>query len=69
MNIAWQSSRVVDTAAGIQRKDLMVETARLIGFDRTGTDLQAAIDRQVTVLLDARRLISDNGHIRFASGN
>ena len=61
--------KVVEKAAGIERRDLIVETARLIGFDRTGTDLQAAIDRQMTVLLDARRLISDNGHIRFASDN
>ena len=59
--------KVVETAAGIERKDLIAETARLIGFDRTGIDLQVAIDRQITVLLDARRLISDNGHIRFAS--
>ena len=61
--------KVVETAAGIERKDLIVETARLIGFDRTGTDLQVAIDRQMTVLLEARRLTSDNGHIRFASDN
>ena len=57
--------RVVETAVGIDRKDLIVETARLIGFDRTGTDLQAAIDQQIAVLLDARRLISNGGHIQL----
>jgi hypothetical protein len=61
--------KVVEAAVGIDRKDLIVETARMIGFDRTGTDLQATIDRQITVLLERRRLISDDGHIRLASDN
>jgi hypothetical protein len=61
--------KVVEAVVGIDRKDLIVETARLIGFDRTGTDLQAAIDRQITVLLNNDRLLSENGHIRFALDN
>jgi len=57
--------RVVEAAVGIDRKDLIVETARLIGFDRTGVDLQAAIEWQITVLLNNDRLHSENGHIRL----
>jgi very-short-patch-repair endonuclease len=61
--------QVVAAAVGINRRDLIVETARLIGFDRTGPDLQAAIDRQITWLLDARRLASTDGHIQLVSDN
>jgi hypothetical protein len=57
--------RVVEAAVGIGRKDLIVETRRLIGFDRTGTDLQAAIDQQIAALLETRRLVSDGDHIRL----
>jgi hypothetical protein len=57
--------KIVEAAVGIDRKDLIVETARMIGFDRTGTDLQAAIDRQITVLLNTQRILSENGHIRL----
>ena len=56
--------QVVKAAVGIDRKDLIVETARLLGFDRTGTDLQAAIDEQISVLIKSNRICSDNGHIR-----
>lgn len=59
--------KVVETAVGIDRKDLIVETARLIGFDRTGTDLQAAIDREITALQDTCRVVSDDGHVRLAA--
>ena len=56
--------QVVKAAVGIDRKDLIVETARLLGFDRTGTDLQAAIDEQISVLIKSNRICADNGHIR-----
>jgi very-short-patch-repair endonuclease len=60
--------RIVEAAGGIDRNDLTVETARLIGFDGTGTDLQAAIDQQITLLLDGRRLVSnEGGHVRLVS--
>lgn len=59
--------QVVEAAVGIDRKDLIIETARLLGFDRTGTDLQAAIDKQIEVLLPADRIRSANGHIYLVS--
>lgn len=55
--------QVVEAAVGIDRKNLIVETARLLGFDRTGADLQAAIDDQITVLIKSDRIRSENGHI------
>jgi len=57
--------KIVEGAVGIDRKDLIVETARLLGFDRTGSDLQTAIDQQITVLLNSGRVVSENGHIRL----
>jgi hypothetical protein len=58
--------RVIETAVGIDREDLIVETARLLGFDRTGNDLHAAIDKQITALLKSSRIHSESGHIRLA---
>jgi hypothetical protein len=57
--------RIIEAAVGIDRKDLIPECARLLGFDRTGTDLQAAIDKQITVLLKSDRIRSENGHINL----
>ena len=45
----------------------IIETARLLGFDRTGTDLQAAIDNQITVLTESDRIRSESGHIYLVS--
>jgi hypothetical protein len=38
---------IIAEAVAISGDDLIVETARLFGFDRTGADLKDAIDRQV----------------------
>ena len=61
--------RVIETAVGIVREDLIVETARLLGFDRTGNDLRAAIDKQITTLLQSHRVRSESGYIRLALDN
>jgi hypothetical protein len=53
--------QVVEGAAGIDREDLIVETARLLGFDRTGNDLHDAIEEQITVLLKNDRIRSGMG--------
>jgi very-short-patch-repair endonuclease len=61
--------RVIETAVGIDREDLIVETARLLGFDRTGNGLYAAIDEQITTLLKNNHIGSESGHIRLALDN
>jgi hypothetical protein len=58
--------QIVETAVGIDREDLIAETARLLGFDRTGADLRAAIDEQINVLLKSGRICSECGHVRLA---
>jgi very-short-patch-repair endonuclease len=55
--------QVVEAAVGIAREDLIPETARLLGFDRTGNDLHAAIEKQIAVLLKNAQIYADNGHI------
>ena len=40
-------STIIADAVAISREELVVEAARLFGFDRTGPDLKEAIDRQV----------------------
>jgi very-short-patch-repair endonuclease len=61
--------QVVETAVGIDREDLIVETARLLGFDRTGSDLHAAIEKQIVTLLNGNHILSENGHIRLPLDN
>jgi very-short-patch-repair endonuclease len=58
--------RVIETSVGINREDLIVETARLLGFDRTGNDLQAAVDMQITTLLKTNHIRCESGYIRLA---
>jgi uncharacterized protein (DUF1778 family) len=61
--------QVVETAVGIDHEDLIAETARLLGFERTGSDLRAAIEMQIGILLQSERIRSDNGHILLALDN
>jgi hypothetical protein len=64
---AWLAAlQIVETAVGIDREDLITETTRLLGFDRTGTDLRARIDEQIKALLRTERIRSECGHIRLA---
>ena len=58
--------QVVEAAVGIDPEDLIVETARLLGFDRTGNDLHDAIEKQMSVLLESERIRSENGQIQLA---
>ena len=50
---------IIKDAVSISGDDLVVETARLFGFDRTGPDLKEAIDRQVERLVKEGRLRLD----------
>ena len=57
-------STIISDAVTISREDLVVETARLFGFDRTGPDLKEAIDRQAAKLIKAGRLHRDGDVLR-----
>jgi hypothetical protein len=50
---------VISAAVTISHEDLIVETVRLFGFDRTGADLREAIDRQLAALIAERRVLRD----------
>ena len=56
---------IISEAVTISGDDLVVETARLFGFDRTGPDLKEAIDRQAERLLKDGRLHHDENGFRF----
>ena len=58
--------QVIEAAVGIDRQDLIVETAHLLGFDRTGTDLYSAIDDQINSLKKTERIRFENGHVYLA---
>ncbi len=58
-------STIISEAVAISRKDLVVETARLFGFERTGPDLREAIDRQTKKLLDAGKLHLDGNDLQL----
>jgi very-short-patch-repair endonuclease len=57
-------TRIISDAAAISREDLIIETARLFGFDRTGPDLREAIDRQSEILVDLGRFHLDGDVLR-----
>jgi hypothetical protein len=59
-------STIIADAVAISGDDLVVETARLFGFDRTGPDLKEAIDRQVGKLVKEGRLHLDEDGLRFS---
>jgi hypothetical protein len=60
---------IIADAAAISRDDLVVETARLFGFDRTGPDLREAIDRQAEKLVSEGRLYLDENGLRLPENN
>jgi len=60
-------STIISEAVEISRDDLLVETARLFGFDRTGPDLKEAIDRQTATLVKAGRLHPDGEVLRLVA--
>jgi hypothetical protein len=45
-------ARIIAEAVAISREDLIIEMARVFGFDRTGQDLREAIDRQSEILVE-----------------
>src|SRR6202011_4984463 len=45
-------TRIISDAVAISREDLIIETARVFGFERTGPDLREAIERQSEILID-----------------
>jgi hypothetical protein len=55
----------LEEPVAISSQDLMVETARLFGFDRTGPDLKEAIDRQTVTLVKSGRLHLDGNVLRL----
>ena len=56
---------IIGDAVGISSEDLVVETARIFGFDRTGPDLKEAIHRQVERLVKEGRLDLDQSGLRY----
>jgi hypothetical protein len=57
-------STITSEAVAISRGDLVVETARFFGFDRTGSDLKEAIDQQCETLIKMGRLHLDGDVLR-----
>jgi very-short-patch-repair endonuclease len=57
---------IIADAVAISGEELVVETTRLFGFDRTGPDLKEAIDRQVERLVKEERLLLDENRLRLA---
>jgi very-short-patch-repair endonuclease len=60
---------IIAEAVAISGDDLVVETARLFGFDRTGPDLKEAIDRQVERLVREGRLHRDEDDLQLPDSN
>jgi hypothetical protein len=54
---------IISETVAISREDLVVETARVFGFDRTGPDLEEAIKQQITQLIRMGRLKTDGDDV------
>jgi very-short-patch-repair endonuclease len=59
-------STAVKEAVAISRDDLVIQAARLFGFDRTGADLQQEIEQQVNALIRAKAIFDDGQKVRMA---
>ena len=60
-------STIISEAVAISHDDLVVETARLFGFDRTGPGLKEAIDQQCATLVQMGRLHIDGDILRLGA--
>jgi very-short-patch-repair endonuclease len=60
---------IISEAVAISRDDLVIETTRLFGFDRTGPDLRDAIRRQSDALVKMGRLHLDGDVLRLGVPN
>jgi very-short-patch-repair endonuclease len=57
---------VLDECIGVRRPELIVEAARLLGFERTGNGLDRAISEQIEAMITAGELAEDGENIRLA---
>jgi very-short-patch-repair endonuclease len=56
----------VKEAVALTRADLVIQAARLFGFDRTGADLRQEIEQQVDAGIRAKAIIDDGQKMRMA---
>jgi hypothetical protein len=52
---------IVNDHIGVRPREAIVEVARMLGFQRTGPELQRVIEGELRALLDARTLERRNG--------
>jgi hypothetical protein len=57
--------QIVRDHIGVGRQEAVVEAARLLGFHRTGHDLQRVIEEQLQIALESGRLVAGNGDSLF----
>jgi hypothetical protein len=57
---------VVKGAVALTRDDLVVQAARLFGFDRIGADLKQEIEKQIDALISAKAILDDGHKVRMA---
>jgi hypothetical protein len=60
---------IITEVVAISREDLIVETARAFGFDRTGADLREEIDRQAAALVKDRQIAEEGSMLRSMSSS
>ena len=63
-SVAYAISVALNEAVALSRDDLIVQTARLFGFDRTGPDLTQEIEREVNSLIQGRTVVYDGEKLR-----
>jgi len=61
-------STVIIEAISITRDELLIETARLFGFDRTGPEIKDAIGSETDIMIREGRLRFDGNVLRLEEG-
>lgn len=56
-------------AVAISREELIVQAARLFGFDRTGPELKTAIDSNIDALVQQEEIVKDNDKLVLSSAS
>jgi len=57
--------RILAAAFSIRRGDLTIKSARLLGYDRTGSRVSLAIDNAIGELLNRNVVLDTGGQIRI----
>jgi very-short-patch-repair endonuclease len=64
LEIRTAAFRAIEENGGIGRDEIVVAVTRMLGFQRTGPDLRAKVEREIDAMLRSGRLAENQGRLR-----